>query len=91
MFKDFSAHYPIRKKFDVIVTVVVALTAIPVALSAADLVGGEPGALSELLVELVVMLGAGAFLLFAKRRSAIPMSPPSCAWRPWPQVMSKAR
>jgi methyl-accepting chemotaxis protein len=67
MFKDFSAHYPIRKKFDVIVTVLVALTAIPVALSAADLVGGEPGALSELLVELVVMFGAGAFLLSAKK------------------------
>jgi methyl-accepting chemotaxis protein len=67
MFKDFQAHYPIRKKFDLILTVLIALTAVPVVLSAVDLAGGESGALGELLVELAVMLGVGAFVLFAKK------------------------
>jgi len=67
MLKDFYAHYPIRKKFDIILGVLMAITAIPVVLSAIDLVGGKPGSLGEFLAELAVMASVGAFVLYAKK------------------------
>ena len=40
MLKDFYAHYPIRKKFDIILGVLLAIAIIPAAHSAVELVGG---------------------------------------------------
>ena len=41
MLKDFYAHYPIRKKFDIILGVLLAIAIIPAAHSAVELVGGN--------------------------------------------------
>ena len=67
MLKDFYAHYPIRKKFDIILGVLVATAAVPAAHSAIALIGGNAGVLWELLAELAVMMSVGAFVLYAKK------------------------
>lgn len=73
MLKDFYAHYPIRKKFDIILGVLLAIAIIPAAHSAVELVGGNGDALWEMIGELAVLMAVGAFVLYAKRRSVTPM------------------
>ena len=67
MFKDFAAHYPIRKKFDAILGVMLVITAIPVASNIAGFVSGTSGHWGQLLAELAVMASVGAFILYAKK------------------------
>jgi methyl-accepting chemotaxis protein len=66
MIKDFSANYPIRKKFDVILLVLLTLTAIPVIATVTGLTGGNGINWGQLAAELVAMAAVGAFVLFAK-------------------------
>ena len=73
MLKDFYAHYPIRKKFDIILGVLLAIAIIPAAHSAVELVGGNGDVLWEMIGELAVLMAVGAFVLYAKRRSVTPM------------------
>ena len=67
MLKDFYAHYPIRKKFDIILGVLLAIAIIPAAHSAVELVGGNGDVLWEMIGELAVLMAVGAFVLYAKK------------------------
>ncbi len=72
MFKDFYANYPIRKKFDFILIVLLTLTAIPVVASITGLVGASTAGLGQIAAELVAMLAVGAFVLYAKKQICDP-------------------
>ena len=67
MLKDFYAHYPIRKKFDIILGVLLAIAIIPAAHSAVELVGGNGDVLWEMIGELAVLMAVGACVLYAKK------------------------
>ena len=67
MLKDFYAHYPIRKKFDLIFGVLVAIAIIPAGYSVAELIGGNAAVLWELVAELGVLTAVGTFVLYAKK------------------------
>jgi methyl-accepting chemotaxis protein len=67
MIKDFYAHYPVRKKFDVILIVLLILTAIPLAASVINLSSGESVALGEMAAELAVMISVAAFMVYSKK------------------------
>ncbi len=66
MIKDFSTNFPIRKKFDAILFVLLTLTAMPVIAGVTGLTGGNGIHWGQLVAELVAMAGVGAVVLFAK-------------------------
>ncbi len=67
MINDFYAHYPIRKKFNIILGVLLALTGIPAVMSLVRLTSGDSAALMELGIELAVMAAVSAFILYVKK------------------------
>ncbi|WP_017672073.1 methyl-accepting chemotaxis protein, partial [Blastomonas sp. AAP53] len=67
MIKDFYAHYPIRKKFDLILVVLLALTAIPVVIGMVNLMNDTGGSVAQVVTKLGVMAAVTAFMLYAKK------------------------
>ncbi|WP_017672769.1 methyl-accepting chemotaxis protein, partial [Blastomonas sp. AAP53] len=67
MITNFYTQYPVRKKFDAILIVLLALTAIPVITSLVGLTGGKGATFAELAVELGIMAAVAGFMLYAKK------------------------
>ena len=67
MFRNFYAHYPVRKKFDFILGVLLTLTGIPVVVSLTGLGGTDGVSLIEIATDFAVMAAVCAFMLYAKK------------------------
>ncbi len=67
MFKDFYAHYPIRKKLDVMLVVLLTLTSVPAIVSLFVSSGAETTNLGVFAASVGIMAAVFAFMRYAKK------------------------